>query len=411
MVRHQKGNIFRRGRSWFFRYSDDVVQPNGSIKRKVICKKLPVPCADQYRTKASVKSFADEILAPVNAGKTNAQSTMRIVDFVEKVYFPEYADVELRPSTRKGYRDMWRVHIRHRLQKMTLRDFRTVNGHEMLREIARDGKLGRNSLKHIKSFLSGVFKQAKRLGILDGVNPMQDVGIPRSKQPADTHAYSLPEVRKMLAVLDEPARTIVLTAALTGLRRGEVRGLSWEDFSGTELSVKRSLWNSEATEPKNPRSKASIPVVKQLTEALEAHRNRMGKLAVGPIFQSGNGNPLNLDNLARRVIMPALERCEFCEQPKSPHQTDDHLFVRDNAFPKWHGWHAFRRGIATNLHQLGVADKDIQAILRHSNIGITMNIYVKSVAESQVDAMDLLGEEFEKQDLLGNSREPRTVVN
>jgi integrase len=402
MVRHQKGNILRRGSSWFVRYCDDVRHHDGTIKRKVICKKLPVSFGDQYRTKASVKSFADEILAPVNAGKTNAQSTMRIVDFIDQIYFPEYADVELRPSTRKGYRDMWRVHIRHRLQKMTLRDFRTVNGHEMLREIARDEKLGRNSLKHIKSFLSGVFKQAKRLGILDGVNPMQDVGIPRSKQPADTHAYSLPEVRKMLAVLDEPARTIVLTAALTGLRKGEIRGLRWEDFSGAELSVKRSLWNSEATEPKNPRSKASIPVVKQLTEALEAHRKRMGKLAVGPIFQSGKGNPLNLDNLARRVIMPALERCEFCKQPKSEHKNDDHLFVRDNSFPRWHGWHAFRRGIATNLHQLGVADKDIQAILRHSNIGITMNIYVKSVAESQVDAMDLLGEEFEKQHVVGN---------
>ena len=411
MVRHQKGNIFRSGRAWFVRYCDDVRHHDGTIRRKVICKKLPVSFGDQYRTKASVKSFADEILAPINAGKTNAQSTMRIVDFVEQIYLPEYADVELRPSTRKGYRDMWRVHIKHRLEKMTLRGFRTVDGHKMLHEIARDGKLGRNSLKHIKSFLSGVFKQAKRLGILDGVNPMQDVGIPRSKQPADTHAYSLPEVRKMLAVLDEPTRTIVLTAALTGLRKGEIRGLRWEDLSGTELSVKRSLWNSQATEPKNPRSKASIPVVKQLNEALEAHRRRMGKLAVGPIFQSGNGSPLNLDNLARRIIIPALERCEFCEQPKSEHKTDDHLFVRDNAFPRWHGWHAFRRGIATNLHQLGVADKDIQAILRHSNISITMNIYVKSVAESQVDAMDLLGEEFDKQDLLENSREPRTVVN
>jgi integrase len=410
-VRHQKGNIFRSGRSWFLRYWDNVRLADGTIQRKVTCKRLPVSFGDQYRTKASVKSFADEILAPINAGRTNAQSTMRVVDFVEQIYFPEYADVELRPSTRKGYRDMWRVHIKHRLEQMTLRGFRTVDGHGMMREIARDGELARNSLKHIKSFLSGVFKQAKRLGILDGINPVQDVGIPRSKQPADTHAYSLPEVRKMLAVLDEPARTIVLTAALTGLRKGEIRGLRWEDLSGTELSVKRSLWNSEATEPKNLRSKASIPVVKQLTEALEAHRKRMGKLAVGPIFQSGNGSPLNLDNLARRIITPALERCEFCEQPNSEHQTDDHLFVRDNSFPRWHGWHAFRRGIATNLHQLGVADKDIQAILRHSNIGITMNIYVKSVAESQVDAMDLLGEEFDKQDLLGNSRGPRTVVN
>jgi len=70
----------------------------------------------------------------------------------------------------------------------------------------------------------------------------------------------------------------------------------------------------------------------------------------------------------------------------------------------------FLRGIATNLHQLGVADKDIQAILRHSNIGITMNIYVKSVAESQVDAMDLLGEEFEKQQF-GKPSQQKLHVN
>jgi hypothetical protein len=31
---------------------------------------------------------------------------------------------------------------------------------------------------------------------------------------------------------------------------------------------------------------------------------------------------------------------------------------------KWHGWHGFRRGLATNLHQLGVAGKTIQRILR-----------------------------------------------
>jgi len=48
-------------------------------------------------------------------------------------------------------------------------------------------------------------------------------------------------------------------------------------------------------------------------------------------------------------------------------------------------------GLATNLHALGIADKTIQAILRHSNVGLTMNIYVKSVTDSQVAAMDTLG--------------------
>ena len=54
--------------------------------------------------------------------------------------------------------------------------------------------------------------------------------------------------------------------------------------------------------------------------------------------------------------------------------------------------HAFRRGLATNLHVLGVDDKTIQAILRHSNIAITQNIYIKSVTELQVSAMDTLSE-------------------
>lgn len=34
----------------------------------------------------------------------------------------------------------------------------------------------------------------------------------------------------------------------------------------------------------------------------------------------------------------------------------------------WRDWHAFRHGLATNLHVLGNADKEIQEILRHSNM-------------------------------------------
>jgi hypothetical protein len=41
-----------------------------------------------------------------------------------------------------------------------------------------------------------------------------------------------------------------------------------------------------------------------------------------------------------------------------------------------------------NLHALGADGKTIQAILRHSNVSLTMNVYVKSVSESQVSAMD-----------------------
>ena len=46
---------------------------------------------------------------------------------------------------------------------------------------------------------------------------------------------------------------------------------------------------------------------------------------------------------------------------------------------RWHGWHAFRRGLATNLHRLGVSDETIQRILRHSNVAVTQGCYIKTV--------------------------------
>jgi integrase len=76
------------------------------------------------------------------------------------------------------------------------------------------------------------------------------------------------------------------------------------------------------------------------------------------------------------------------------HKPEAHLFERDNSLPLWHGWHAFRRGLATNLHAMGIADKEIQGILRHSNVGLTMNVYVKTVSESQTAAMDTLSEKL-----------------
>jgi integrase len=48
---------------------------------------------------------------------------------------------------------------------------------------------------------------------------------------------------------------------------------------------------------------------------------------------------------------------------------------------KWHGWHGFRRGLATNLYTLGVLPKVIQNILRHASVETTQTHYI--VIESQ----------------------------
>jgi integrase len=311
-----------------------VVQPDGSIKRKLVCKKMDVPYGGAYKTRKSVQSFVDEILAPINSGLLNPQSTMLVTEFVTKVYLPEYVEKQLRAATQKQYRYVWDTYLEPRMGKLTLRTFRTVHGEQMLAKIAEQFKIGRSSLRHCKAFLSGAFKQAKRLGILDGVNPIQDVSIPRTPEPEETYAYSLAEIKSMLSVLPEPARTIVLTAGLSGLSKGELRGLQWGDFddrldnegkpAGKELSIKRIVWNGVTNDPKTKRRRAPIPVIKQLAEALEAHRLRMGKLAQPnlPIFQGDTGKPLNLDRLALRNITPALSRCTVCHKQERKHKPE-----------------------------------------------------------------------------------------
>jgi integrase len=190
----------------------------------------------------------------------------------------------------------------------------------------------------------------------------------------------------MLAILPEPAATIIATAAFTGLRRGEIRGLLWDNYTGQELRVTRSIWNSTPDEPKTEKSKAPVPVIAQLRAMLEAHRKVTGN-AAGPIFANGLAKPLCLNNLANRVILPILHRCVHCGKSRPEHKKETHRFELDISRVIWHGWHAFRRGLATNLYRLGVPDKTIQAILRHANLSTTMNVYVKSVDEDSVKAM------------------------
>jgi integrase len=65
----------------------------------------------------------------------------------------------------------------------------------------------------------------------------------------------------------------------------------------------------------------------------------------------------------------------------------DHSFERDASRPEWHGWHAARRGLGTNLYRLGVPEKTIQAILRHANVSTTNTYYIKSAADDTRAAM------------------------
>jgi hypothetical protein len=69
---------------------------------------------------------------------------------------------------------MWKRYLKP-FGEAVLRDFRTTDGERMLESIAKEHKLTSTTLAHIKAFLSGVFRFAKRQGVTNSENPMRDV--------------------------------------------------------------------------------------------------------------------------------------------------------------------------------------------------------------------------------------------
>jgi hypothetical protein len=65
---------------------------------------------------------------------------------------------------------------------------------------------------------------------------------------------------------------------------------------------------------------------KDLAEILNEYRKSMGSPEAGVVFHSGDGLPICVDKVGRRVIRRALETTGL----------------------PWYGWHAFRRGLASN---------------------------------------------------------------
>lgn len=276
---------------------------------------------------------------------------MTVCDFIDGEYMA-HVNATLAKSTADGYRKLWAAY-RGYFDGVEL-DMRTCDAQAILRKLcAENPHINKTTIRHAKNFFSGVWSHALRMGAVERDNPWRAVAIPQAPEPTVTHAYSPAEIETMLAAAPAPYDLVILLAACTGLRKSEIRGLQWGDWDNktSTLSVNRAVWRSHVKTTKSKASKAPVPVVPLLAAKLDAFRNNAADSK--PIFANSNGGLIDLDNAARRIIAPLV--------------------------PQWHGWHAFRRGLATFLHSKGVPDMEIKEILRHENVSITQRSYVKVV--------------------------------
>jgi integrase len=184
-------------------------------------------------------------------------------------------------------------------------------------------------------------------------------------------------MQAILAQLTDPMHRIaVLVAAVTGLRRSELRGLKWSDvlFDRLWLRLERGIVKGMQTRLKTEGSRKGVPIPQDLADALLGWRKESAYPADDDwIFASAvkeGKAPVWLDIIMRNYIQPA---------------------AKNAGIEKRIAWHTFRRSLASILAARGENVKVVQELLRHANASITMELYQQAGADEKRQAQEHVG--------------------
>jgi integrase len=221
----------------------------------------------------------------VRTGATFADAAAEFLRYVEH-------DRALKPSTLRGYRSIVDAYLLpafgpRRLEDVTARDVElwrsqlaSVGGGGRKPRQAQEGHvegdlpkaprpLSNNSKNRIVTLLHGVFARAcKAYGL--PVNPVAGIERHPVRLAGDIDVFSPEEVWALVrAAASEQDGAIFLTAAFTGLRRGELIALRWRDvdFAGSIVRVRASYAAGALTAPKSGKVR-SVPLAPEVAKAL-----------------------------------------------------------------------------------------------------------------------------------------------
>jgi len=292
----------------------------------------------------------------------------------------------IRARTYERYEEIVRLHIvpvlgRHQLQKLTAQHLQAFYAKK------RKGGLSSTTVASFHNVLHKALDYAVKWNLIPR-NLCELVSPPR-RERFEMQSLTVEQARKLL----ETARGHYLEALFhlalaTGMRRGELMALKWQDidFVTNTLQVRRTLSRIptklavekgkgfEEAEPKTKMSRRSVVIAPFAMEALKQHRIRQleTKSKAGAawkehdyVFCTSVGTHLHPD----RDVLSQLK-----------------LLLKKSELPNIR-FHDLRRSAATLLLSLGVHPKVVQEILGHSQISMTMDIYSHVLPNMQQEAI------------------------
>jgi len=269
-----------------------------------------------------------------------------------------------------------------RLQKLTAQEVQRFYADKM-----KEG-LSPGTIHNMHVVLHRALKHAKRMKLV-GSNVCDDVDLPRYRQP-EIKALTMEQAQNLLQKVREHRLEALLTLALaTGMRRGEILALHWEDISFEErtLQVRRSLAYDDRGyfegEPKTARSRRTIVLPHFVIDVLKKHQASQMDLKLekgskwvdrGLVFCGKDGD----------YLLPQTLHYQFTR------------FLEDAGLPSMR-FHDLRHSAVTLLLAMGVDPKSIQELVGHQSITTTLGVYGHLLLSMQMGIADKLDNFFNQE--------------
>ena len=312
MPEEPSGHVFRverkRGPQWYAKYR---LQDGRQVQRRIgpAWTERGRPPAG-YFTKRKADAWLRDLLdqarrgtlpGQVRTGVTFAEAAEEFLRHIEH-------DRERKPSTVTGYRALVRSQLLPTFGDKPIESITTSMIERWLAGVERSSSTRMKSLV----LLHGIFQRARKLHGLR-INPVADVDKPSLRRSGDIEVFSPEEVMALVrAASSEQDGAIFLTAAFTGLRRGELLALRWRDvdFAGQVIRVRASYAEGQLTTPKSGKVR-SVPMAPDVAKALAGLSKRGGWTGDDDLVFTGPGGSFLDGRGLRRRYLTAIRRADL----------------------------------------------------------------------------------------------------
>lgn len=311
---------------------------------------------------------------------------LQATDIMVDAWFDYWIDIKkktVRPNTVRNYTERYNRNIKKIIGKMLLSEVKPLHCQKIFSDMA-DENYRTTTIYQTRIALFNMLEFAKENDVIR-YNPCKksvksDMGKPSQKKEALTKDIQKVFLKYASGQSYENQYRFILQ---TGLRTGELVGLKWEDidFQNKTLKIQRSMeyrysvgeWR--VGEPKSKSGYRTIPLTDEAIDILKRQKEKNKKIKVIPmewsafVFLCRKGTPIKNSTYDTALF-------KICDKAQIPRFS----------------MHVLRHTFATRCIEGGMKPKTLQIILGHSNIGITMNLYVHTTEEEKLKEIELVAD-------------------